>query len=224
MRGWFLSRFGVMSIMAVKLSRRPKMGKKLGVKVGKGKVDAEVLKLYTETVGPAVLPGLVRGIMKGVFALDEEARNRVLEEMGKACYEGFREFVGTPPTDMDIDGACKWLDSTVPHRRRFEMAGDTLYWEADVKEAYGGCMCVLVRMGIIEPRPELCVCSANYNRTALEQMTGRQVEGELVESLNSGAKSCVYRYHFRPTAYRSKSGKEGAQKTRQTSRRRGHPG
>jgi len=196
------------------------MQEKLGVKVGKGKVNSEVIKLYTETVGPAVLPKLVRGIMKGVFELDEEARNKVFEEMGKACYEGFKEFVGTPPANMDIESACEWLDSTVPHKRRFEIAGDTLYWDADVKETYGGCMCILVRLGIIEPRPELCICSTNYNKTALEQTTGRRVEGELVESLNSGARSCVYRYHFQPTAYSSKSGKRGLQTTSPTSKRK----
>ncbi len=179
------------------------MQEKLGVKVSKGKVDDEVLRLYTETVGPAVLPKLVRGIMKVVFELDDEARNKVLEEMGKACYEGFKDFVGIPPTDMDIESACEWLDSTVPHRRRFQRAGDTLYWEADVKDTYGGCMCILVRLGIIEPRPELCICSTNYNKSALEEMTCRRVEGELVESLNSGARNCVYRYHFQPTAYSS---------------------
>jgi hypothetical protein len=182
------------------------MDEKLGTKVGKGKVDSDVLKLYVETVGPAVLPQLVRGIMKGVFELDEEARNKVLEEMGKACYEGFKEFVGTPPTGMDIESACEWLDRTVPHKRRFQRAGDTLYWEADVKETYGGCMCILVRLGIIEPSPELCACSTNYNKRALEEMTDKTVEGELVESVNSGAQNCVYRYHFSPTAYSSKSG------------------
>jgi hypothetical protein len=187
-----------------KKSVKSDMEKKLGTKVGKGKVEPEVLKLYVETVGPKVLPNLVRGIMKGVFALDEEARNKVLEEMGKACYEGFKEFVGTPPTGMDIDSACKWLDETVPHKRRFKIAGDTLYWEADVKKTYGGCMCILVRLGIIEPCPELCICSTNYNRSALEQMTGREVEGELVETVNSGARNCVYRYHFKPTKYNSR--------------------
>ena len=196
------------------------MQEKLGVKVGKGKVNSEVLKLYTENVAPAMLPKLVRGIMKGVFELDEEARNKVFEEMGKACYEGFKEFVGTPPSDMDIESACKWLDSTVPHKRRFEIAGDTLYWEADVKETYGGCMCILVRLGIIEPRPELCVCSTNYNKTALEQMTGRHVEGELVESLNSGARSCVYRYHLKPTAYSSKQGTPTKKESRTRKQRR----
>ncbi|MBM3157090.1 MAG: hypothetical protein FJ004_07365 [Chloroflexi bacterium] len=198
------------------------MVKKLGVKVSKGKVDAEVLKLYTETVAPAVLPNLVRGIMKGVFGLDEKARNRVLEEMGRACYEGFRDFVGTPPTDMDIGSACQWLDGTVPHKRRFEMKGDTLYWEADVKDTYGGCMCILVRLGIIEPRPELCICSTNYNKTALEQMTGRKVKGELVESLNSGAQSCKYKYRFKPSSLSSSceaSRKGDRPKTGKTKRR-----
>jgi hypothetical protein len=183
---------------------RSDMKEKLGTKVGKGKVDSDVLKLYVETVGPSVLPNLVRGIMKGVFKLDEESRNKVLEEMGKACYEGFKEFVGTPPTGMDIESACQWLDETVPHNRRFQRAGDTLYWEADVKDTYGGCMCILVRLGIVEPRPELCICSTNYNKSALEEMTGETVEGELVESVNSGARNCVYRYHFKPTNYNSK--------------------
>jgi len=196
------------------------MDEKMGTKVGKGKVDAEVLKLYTETVAPAVLPNLVRGIMKGVFGLDDEARNRVLEEMGKACYEGFKGFVGTPPTGMDIESACEWLDSTVPHKRRFEMVGDTLCWEADVKDTYGGCMCILVRLGIIEPRPELCICSTNYNKTALEQMTGRQVEGELVESLNSGAPSCKYRYRFKPTSHSSKHGISRKKEQRKTGKAR----
>jgi len=180
------------------------MEEKLGTKVGKGKVDPKVFELFTNTVGPKVLPNLVRGIMKGVFKLDEESRNTVLEEMGKACYEGFKEFVGTPPTGMDIESACKWLVETVPHKRRFQRAGDTLYWEADVKDTYGGCMCILVRLGIVEPRPELCVCSTNYNKTALEEMTGKDVEGELVETVNSGARNCVYRYHFKPTNYNSK--------------------
>jgi len=183
---------------------RSDMEEKLGTKVGKGKVDSDVLKLYVETVGPSVLPNLVRGIMKGVFKLDEESRNKVLEEMGKACYEGFKEFVGTPPTGVDIESACKWLDETVPHNRRFQRAGDTLYWEADVKDTYGGCMCILVRLGIMEPRPELCICSTNYNKSALEEMTGEAVEGELVETVNSGARNCVYRYHFKPTNYNSR--------------------
>ncbi len=177
-----------------------------GIKVGKGKVDDSVLKLYTETVCPAVLPNLVRGIMKGVFKLDEKARNKVLAEMGRACYEGFKDFVGTPGAGMDIESACQWLDSTVPHKRRFTMKGDTLDWEADVKATYGGCMCILVRLGIIDPAPELCVCSTNYNKTALEQMTGRQVKGELVESLNSGAPSCRYRYRFKPAPHSQKVG------------------
>lgn len=196
------------------------MQEKLGIKVGKGKVDSKVLKLYTGTVAPAMLPKLVRGIMKGIFKLDEEARNMVLEEMGKACYEGFKEFVGTPPVDIDIESACKWLDGTVPHKRRFQRAGDTLYWEADVKETYGGCMCILVRLGIIDPRPELCICSTNYNKTALEQMTGRHVEGELVESLNSGAPNCVYRYHLQPTAYSSKHGSSTRKTTQKTGKTR----
>ena len=180
---------------------------KLGIKVGKGKVEPEVLKTYQETVAPKVLLALVRGITKGVFELDEEARNKVLEEMGRACYEGFQEFVGTPPKGMDIESACEWLNNSVPHNRRFQRAGDTIYWEADIEDTYGGCMCALVRLGIIEPRPELCICSTHYCKRAFEEMTGKPVEGELVETVSSGSRNCVFRYHFQPTPYSSKCGK-----------------
>ena len=46
------------------------MEEKLGIKVGKGKVDPEVLRVFEEMVAPVVLPRVVRGIMKGVFELD----------------------------------------------------------------------------------------------------------------------------------------------------------
>ena len=182
------------------------MEKKLGVTVGKGEVDPEVLRVYTEVVAPVVLPTVVKAILKAVFELDEEARNKVLEAMGEACYKGFSQFVGSPPTGVDIETACQWLVDTVPHTRSFQRAGDTIYWEANVEETYGGCMCMFVRLGIIEPSPELCICSTNHCRAAFEEMTGLAVEGEMVESLNTGARTCVYRYHFKPTAYSSKSG------------------
>lgn len=180
------------------------MEDKLGVRVGKGQVDPEVLRVYSEVVAPAVLPKVVGAILKAVFELDEGARDRVLEAMGEACYRGFREYVGAPPTGVDIESACKWLNDTVPHDRRFQRAGDTIYWEADVQDTYGGCMCMFVRLGIIEPTPELCICSTNHCRHAFEEMTGLTVEGEMVESLSTGAPKCVYRYHFRPTAYSSR--------------------
>ena len=183
------------------------MSEKLGVQLGKGKVSPEVLGIHREVVAPKVLHSLVRGIMKAVFELDEGARNKVLEEMGAACYVGFKEFVGTPPAGLDVESACKWLDSTVPHNRRFEKAGDTIYWEADIEDTYGGCMCVLVQLGILEPRPELCICSTNHCKRAFEEMTGKSVEGEMVTSVNSGSSHCVYRYHFQPTRYSSKSGR-----------------
>ena len=82
------------------------MEDKLGVRVGKGQVDPEVLRVYSEVVAPAVLPKVVGAILKAVFELDEGARDRVLEAMGEACYRGFREYVGAHPTGVDIESAC----------------------------------------------------------------------------------------------------------------------
>ena len=44
------------------------MEKRLGVRVGKGKVDPEVLSMYTDVVAPAVLPKVVRAILEAVFS------------------------------------------------------------------------------------------------------------------------------------------------------------
>ncbi|HEY49919.1 MAG TPA: hypothetical protein G4O13_07730 [Dehalococcoidia bacterium] len=183
------------------------MEEQLGRKLGKGKVSPEILNTYREEVAPKVLHTIVRGLIQGVMELDEESRNRVLEKMGYACYKGFEEFVGTPPTGVEIETACEWLNDTVPHNRRFEKAGDTIYWDADIEDTYGGCMCVLVRLGIVEPRPELCICATNYCKRAFEEMTGKPVEGEMVETVSSGSRNCIFRYHFQPTPYSSRRSK-----------------
>jgi hypothetical protein len=169
-------------------------------------IDPQVLDYYRETVAPKVLLSLVRGLMEGVFELDEESRNKVLSRMGWHCFNGFKEFLPPMSTGLDLDSAFEWLNGSVPHQRRFEKAGDTIVWDGEMADVYGSCMCVLVRLGIIEPRPELCVCSAHHCKTALEEITGLQTEAELVESVNSGCRDCVYRFHLKPTAYSSKSG------------------
>ncbi|MBE0479385.1 MAG: hypothetical protein IBX68_00225 [Dehalococcoidia bacterium] len=171
------------------------------------RVGPEVFEYFEKTVGPKVLPSLVRGLMKGVFELDEVNRNTVLRHMGSACYEGFKEFLEPVTPGVDLDTAFEWLKRTVPHERRFHRAGDTVIWDGDMKATYGGCMCLLVRMGIIEPAPELCVCSAHHCKSALEELTGIQTEAELVETVNSGADDCIYRFHLKPSAYNSRMGK-----------------
>ena len=172
------------------------------------KIAPEVIEAYRESIAPKVLLSLVRGIMKGVFELDEEARNRVLKEMAWACYDGFREFLEQPATTpMDIDSACEWLKKTVPHERCFHRTGDTVIWDEPMEDPYGGCMCPLVRLGLIEPRPELCVCSTLSQKRTLEELTGIPMEAELVESVNTGFRNCLFRFHLKPTVYSSKSGK-----------------
>jgi len=58
-------------------------------------------------------------------------------------------------------------------------------------------MCVLVRLGIIEARPELCICSTHHCKSAFEELTGIPTEAELVESVNTGCRNCVYRFHLK---------------------------
>lgn len=164
------------------------------------KMTPEVFQFNKEVVAPKVLQSLMRGVMKAVFELDEEPRNKVLRAMGCACFEGHEEFVGTTPTGLDFDEAFKWLNNAVPHERCFSKEGDTIVWDGyGMKETYGGCMCVLVQLGIIETRPEICICSSHHCRSALEKLTGREMEAEFVESMNTGCHNCVYKFHLKPT-------------------------
>jgi hypothetical protein len=159
------------------------------------------------------LPGIMRGMLKGLFKLDNEHQDIVLKEMGIGCAQGIREVqiadgIKWPPAgSTDAEGAGKFLDTLVPHKRSFEKAGDTIHWYANVKDTYGGCVCPLVVLGIVEPRPELCRCSTNWCKANLEYLTGRSMEGELVESVNTGSRNCCYRFHLKPTLYSTASAK-----------------
>ncbi len=149
---------------------------------------------------------IFRGVLQGIFKLDAEAREIVLKEMAKNCAEFCMEkFKLDDEKDMDIDTLISKMNMAGPERREIKRVGDTIFWEACVGDLGMGCACVLVHLGLVEPTPELCKCSTNWVKYIVEKTTGRQVEAELVDSVNTGAKHCHYRLHLAPSIYTSKT-------------------
>jgi hypothetical protein len=54
-------------------------------------------------------------------------------------------------------------------------------------------MCPLVRRGTLNLHPRLCVCSTEWTRGVVETFHGGPVEAELLESVATGSRDCVFR-------------------------------
>ena len=125
------------------------------------------------------LPALARGMMKGVFKLDEKSKKIVLKEVAAACAEFVRgmhqQRDGTvfPKGTLDIDKALEFITHVSPHRRTYKRVGDTIHFTTHMKETYGECICPLVILGIVDSTQGHCYCSAEYFKQNLEYLTGK---------------------------------------------------
>jgi len=59
------------------------------------------------------------------------------------------------------------------------------------------CMCPLVESGPPGLSPTFCLCSTGYVREIFERQLARPVTVELVESLKTGGRDCVFRVTVR---------------------------
>lgn len=163
----------------------------------------EVQKILNEALMSNIFPGT----LEGTFKLDNEAKEIVLKEMAKNCAEFCMEKFGLKgKTDMDIDAVVSEMNMAGPQRRNIKRVGDTIFWEACVGDIGMGCLCPLVTCGLLKPTPELCKCFANWVKYIVEKSTGKKVDCELVDSVNTGAEHCHCRLHLTPSIYTSKAG------------------
>ena len=62
------------------------------------------------------------------------------------------------------------------------------------------CQCPMVMLGMIEPFPELCICSAHVGASFIEAYTQKPAaRAELIGSIHSGLPSCRYRVYLKPS-------------------------
>jgi hypothetical protein len=148
------------------------------------------------------------GMVRGIFALDDETKDVVLEEQARVCFldhlrhiKAWEKFgITTEPGSYTPDGAVAFLGNMLS-LREVERCRDTIFWRGNTRQAYTDCCCVIFRAGIIDEQlPEYCQCAVKLMKYQFEYMTGQPMECAIYESLNcTGSDTCEFRVHIKPT-------------------------
>lgn len=148
------------------------------------------------------------GMVRGIFALDDETKDIVLEEQARVCFldhlkhiKAWEKFgITIEPGAYTPDGAVAFLGNMLS-LREVERTRDTIFWRGHTREAYKDCCCSTFRAGIIDEQlPEFCECAVKLMRYQFEYLTGQPMDAAIYESLNcTGSDTCEFRVHIRPT-------------------------
>ena len=150
------------------------------------------------------LPRIVAALLKGVKELPPEHRNNVLKEMSSACGPMAVMVCGIDPK-MSRSEYIKHMTNLPP-----PLGPRSIKWIKDIvsvdykppkdKKGCPVCQCPMVMLGMIEPFPELCICSANVGASFIEAYTLKPAaKAELIGSIHSGLPSCQYRVYLKPS-------------------------
>lgn len=133
--------------------------------------------------------------------LDQETKIRLMQACGRSCYVHASGVAGSKkPSREDLD---KYLAHLEQNGYALTREGDTVSftfnwgrdhqnpWGLTIRDGY--CMCPLVESGPPGLSPTFCYCSTGYVREIFERVTGKSVRVDLVESLKTGGKDCVFR-------------------------------
>ena len=132
---------------------------------------------------------IVRGLYRGLLALDGPAFSAVIKETASACRSRFLH-VADFPASLDLDGLIERMGRAGPDRIEISRAGDEILWR---EHREGRCMCPLVRRGVVELGPKMCACAVEWARGLVERYHGGPVTAELLESVATGSDSCLFR-------------------------------
>lgn len=148
------------------------------------------------------------GMIRGIFALDDETKDIVLEEQARVCFldhlkhiKAWEKFgITIEPGAYTPDGAVAFLGNMLS-LRDVERTRDTIFWRGHTREAYRDCCCVIYRAGIIDEQlPEYCDCAVKLMRYQFEYLTGQPMDAAIYESLNcTNSDTCEFRIHINPT-------------------------
>jgi hypothetical protein len=173
------------------------------VKAAKGEFEPTKLK-PGEELPPAVrqammefmVPAILKGLLEGIYALPDEARDIVFRAASKRCNEQICQFAGFDPGKInDVDEFMVEWEKAFGGMMKGKREGDTIYWEFASK----GCTEPMVVLGLIEPNPKLCQCSCQMIKRRFEMVTKSPVVVDLLDSvLTTGAHKCTYLIHLKP--------------------------
>jgi len=163
----------------------------------------EMPQAIKELIYKEWLPRIVAGLLEAVRELPPEHRDHVLKGMSNACGSMACVVCGIRP-DMSREEYLKHMRELPPPLgpRTIEWIGDLVQVEYHVPIVDGRpvCQCPMVMLGMIEPFPELCICSANVGACFIEAYTQKPTaKAELIGSPHSGLQSCQYRVYLKPS-------------------------
>ena len=145
---------------------------------------------WEEKVLPRLEEEWIKGVVGSLRELDEEVGRELLSRGGRFCGRSWMEDLGIRPEEHDLDSLISYLNEVRPGEREVMKEGDSVIYRLKL----GHCACPLVMKGIVELRPELCrMCGVNFFEEVFGSVVKGPVRAELVESIATGAKECVFR-------------------------------
>ena len=151
------------------------------------------------------LPRVMAGALKAVSELPQEHRDHVLRAMSDACSPMAVGVCGIRP-EWSKDEYLAHMTKLPPPLgpREIDWQGDVVevsYHPPTDADGRPVCQCPLIMLGMAEPFPELCICSAHTGAAFVEAYTGEPRDRvELIGSIHSGMNCCQYRVHMKPSA------------------------
>jgi len=133
--------------------------------------------------------------------LDPETKIRLMKACGRSCYlRAFGVAGDETSTQEDLERYLKALEQNgYVLTRSGDTVSFTFSWGRDHQNPWGliirdgYCMCPLVESGPPGLSPTFCYCSTGYVAETFRRITGKPVEVDLVETLKTGGKDCVFR-------------------------------
>jgi len=129
------------------------------------------------------------GTYEGIYALDSQSRDKVMEAQARSCVQAFVELFAIP-AELDLEGFLEHMKLGGSGKVDVERDGDTIVFD---EHRDGECMCPLVKRGVIRLDPALCVCGVHWIRMLVQRHTERPVSVELLDSVARGSRNCTYR-------------------------------
>ena len=144
------------------------------------------------------VPAMLAAVLQAVRELPPEHRDFVMMRMAKACGPLAVWALGIRP-EMTYDELVKHLTELEPPLgpRTIQRVGDVVHSSYHCSKDEQGnsiCECPIIKLGIMEPFPELCSCGANMAAQYLEAIgMGPVAKTELTDSaLTTGSPFCRY--------------------------------
>jgi predicted hydrocarbon binding protein len=130
--------------------------------------------------------------------VDADTRKKVMMANGRACFQNWIKETGQQIKPITLEEYAKRVKEKVKDDS-VRVDGNTIYFqfnsaaETGLPSTEGACLCPLVETKPAGLSGTYCVCSIGYMKEWFDQMFGRPVTVELLESTLMGGKRCRFK-------------------------------